>query len=282
MGAAGIMAGLEIAKSIPSIVTAITQGKQLKEMKRRWEGKFPTYKIPESQQQALAASRFMAMVQGAPGSRQAKEAIGRNIAGQMSAAKQAGSSSAALLGTISALGASGSEAISNQQAKDASYTASMTGRYLQQLNQMSGYEDKRYKINEFDPYMKAMQTIGALYQSKGENWNNAIGAIAGAGQSYLAAKNPDLGATMRTGSSGGAGDAGDKKTGFNSPAPNLSFPERDTAYLQFPQDAVGNFNNAFYGMEIPPATQQKYNMYDGMNQFMNQVYSSPMDYLSEG
>jgi hypothetical protein len=276
MSAAGVMAGLEGAKSLSSLALSGVQAFQLAKLKRQWEGKFPTYEIPESQKQALAASRFMAMVQGAPGSRQAKESINRNIASQMSAAKQMGNSPAALLGTVAALGASGSEAISNQQAKDASYTASMGGRYIQQQNQMSGYEDKQYKINKFDPYMAAMRTMGALKQAPWENFSNAINTLAGAGQSYLYATNPDLASTMKT----GAGDAGDTggKISWDSPAPDLSFPDQPTASLQFPQDIVGGFNNAYYGMEIPPATQQRYGMYDGMNQFMNQVYSNPMDY----
>jgi hypothetical protein len=276
MGAAGVMAGLEGAKSLSSFIVALNQARQLKNMKKEWEGKFPTYQIPESEKQALAASRFRAMV-GAPGAAAARERIGRQSAESMYNARQVGSSPAALLAAASGIDMNTKESMANQTAREEQQQASSFGQYLQSQHSMSGYLDKQYKINKFDPYMQAMKTIGALRQSQWENLSHGINALAGAGESYLYATNPDLAANMKTGS-GGAGDAGGNKTSFTSPAPDLSFPDQPTGMLQFPQSAVGGFNNAYYGMEIPPATQQRYGMYDSMNQFMNQVYSNPMDY----
>ena len=276
MSAAGLMAGLEGAKSVSSFIVAINQAKQLKKMKKEWEGKFPTYEIPESEKQALAASRFRAMT-GAPGAAAARERISRQSAESMANAKQVGSSPAALLGAASSIDMNTKEAMASQTAREEQQQAASAGQYQQAQHSMSGYLDKQYKINKFDPYMQAMKTIGALRQSQWENLSKGINALAGAGQSYLYATNPDLASTMNK-STGGAGDAGGNKTSFTSPAPDLSFPSQPTAMLNFPSDTIEGFNNAYYGMQVAPSAQQRYGMYDGMNQFMNQVYSNPMDY----
>lgn len=278
MSAAAVMAGLEGVKSLSSFIVALNQAKQLKKMKKEWEGKFPTYEIPESEKQALAASRFRAMA-GAPGAAAARERIARQSAESMFNAKQVGSSPAGLLAAASGIDMNTKEAMANQTAREEQQQAAASGQYIQAQHSMSGYLDKQYKINKYDPYMQAMKTIGALRQSQWENLSKGINALAGAGQSYLYATNPDLAASRKA--SGDAGDAGGG-TSWNSPAPDLSFPDQPTASLNFPPDAVGSFNNAYYGMNIPLSTQQRYGMYNGMNQFMNQVYSNPMDYYTEG
>jgi len=174
--------GMIAAQAIPEILKLKTSIDQKKMADKYAKTPRPAYEIPQAYKDYLQQTKFNAMVGGAPGSRQAREKIDRNIANQMNNAKQVGGSSAGLLGTVSALGQTGSEAIANQQANEQQYNYKNLQNYYNAEQLMGKQQIAKSEYDQRKPYDEAMAATSALHQASSENTMSAITGLMGAAQ----------------------------------------------------------------------------------------------------
>jgi hypothetical protein len=158
-----------------TIYKGIQAGKQKKQADQlREEYKRPTYEIPESVQQALQISKNLSL-SGLPG----VDLIEQQIMGQTSAGARAigdsAQGAAEQLAAITGLYSQGQQNLGALGVQDAQAQLMNQQNLVEQLNQYGQYEDKKFEINKFQPYLQAMQAAAALQEASMRNTEAVIG-----------------------------------------------------------------------------------------------------------
>lgn len=142
--------------------------------------KRPTYNIPEPIQRQLG-QREMNLNSRMAGAAQAEENIYQNQATAMGNVRQGATNSAALLGSAAIAQAQSNRAMTDLASQEAvDYQRRLDG-LSQAQNTMAGYQDKQWDINEYEPYMQAMEAKSALTQG---GLMNLYGGLSEAGSVF--------------------------------------------------------------------------------------------------
>ena len=141
----------------------------------------PTYAIPGAQQEALATSRSMAYGD-APGLQVAQANMGRNIAGGMSSALQAGGPEG--LAAASMLAQQGSDQSMALASMQNQWRTQQMGNVLAQLNRQAEYQDTAWRKNREEPYLNASEKSAQLRDAGYTNVNDSLYGAGGAVASF--------------------------------------------------------------------------------------------------
>jgi hypothetical protein len=167
--------------------------------KMRDEFDQPIYNIPGAQTEALGLARSLAYDPSLPGQQMIEAGMDRGLATGNRAIMEAGMSGAERLAAINAgvgnrldANAQLAQQMAAQQNAD---IAALQG----QLGTMAGYQDKRWQLNEQQPWMDAMEAANRLDEGGAQNMFGALNDITGLGA-----------ATITKGETSGAGTAGAK------------------------------------------------------------------------
>lgn len=118
----------------------------------------------------LAAQNY---TNGMPGFTQAKNAIDRNTAIAGATAVKGASSGGDILDSANKQAYNANIAQEQLAAQNASYKSNALGEYEGALGQEAGWQDKLYKNNQLEPYLRAANTAAALQGAGSINEFNA-------------------------------------------------------------------------------------------------------------
>lgn len=209
LGAAG-SAGISALSAMNPYMAAISAvgplargiygiAQKAKANKMRDEFDQPIYNIPGAQTEALGLARSLAYDPSLPGQQMIEAGMDRGLATGNRAIMEAGMSGAERLAAINAgvgnrldANAQLAQQMAAQQNAD---IAALQG----QLGTMAGYQDKRWQLNEQQPWMDAMEAANRLDEGGAQNMFGALNDITGLGA-----------ATITKGETSGAGTTGAK------------------------------------------------------------------------
>ena len=196
----------------------------------------PTYAIPGAQQEALATARSMAYGD-APGLQVAQANMGRNIAGGMSSALQAGGPEG--LAAASMLAQQGNDQSMDLASMQNQYRTQQMGNVLAQLNRQAEYQDTAWRKNREEPYLNASEKSAQLRDAGYTNVNDSLYGAGGAVASF--AKN---------GMFAGKGRYAGPTVGAPGVKPPVFDPQQGA-------DQTYDFNSLTPAELAPPADQSK-------------------------
>lgn len=133
----------------------------------------PEYQVPGAIQDAASTARNLVNSGERPGRSAAEEAIRQTTANAVNASRSSSSNSSELLAAISAASNRENQAMLNQDQLDANFKLQANNQLLQSLRQLGAAQDKRFQLNQMEPYLNDARTKAALTQG-------AIGNIFGA------------------------------------------------------------------------------------------------------
>ncbi len=187
-----ILAIVAAAASIYQLGKGISQDAKAKKLEKglvRPNYNPQEYKIPEEVDQYLNRTKMRALDQKLPGQSAMEDRIGRSTANATAATQQSGGSSAEILNSIASI-----QSAENRTMQDLNAMAAQNNMIKQQevdaaLLQSAGYKDKKFsvdnqmfdkkfQVNEYDPYKEKAAAISAL---KGASQQNVYGGIEGIG-----------------------------------------------------------------------------------------------------
>ena len=183
LAAAGVSAGLGLLQTGLGIGKSIKANKTRKRAQSFFEAN--QYKVPESATAALGVAQKQASGVSLPGESNIRAGLSESTATGVNQARDVGTSSADILGMMSGLYA-------NQQRQENNLGVQAAGRYDtnqrylgQALNDMAGYEDKKWQYNVLYPYQQMMGQAGQLSGQANQMISRGLGQVAGAGASYM-------------------------------------------------------------------------------------------------
>lgn len=149
------------------------------------EPKRPNYEIPKSAGEGLALSRQAAFSRN-PGAVQAMESTRQSGATGLSRLEGSAGGINQLLGGLAAITASTNAAERGILANEASDRFRRVANLQRSLGQMAQYQDKKFQINEMEPYLNEARTKAALMGGGFQNLFGGVGdAVSGiAGYRY--------------------------------------------------------------------------------------------------
>lgn len=139
--------------------------------------------IPGQVKQAtqLAAQNYY---NGMPGQQNALNNIQRNAGNAMFQGSRGASSGGDILDLASKINVGENAATNDLSAKAAEYRAQAAGAYENALNNAGGYQDKLYKNNVLDPYLRTANTAASLYGAGAQNQFSGLDTIGTAALGY--------------------------------------------------------------------------------------------------
>ena len=180
-----IMAG---TAGVGLVQAGLGVAKDIKANKKRKQGQSffdkNKFEIPESAKGALSLAQRQASSVTLPGEDLTRARLGETTARGVGAAKTAGTSSADILAHLSSL-------FGNEQRQDTGlgiqganrYDANQ--RYLgQALNNMAGYETKKWQYNVLYPYQQMMGQAGQLEGQGNQMISSGVGMVGSAAATY--------------------------------------------------------------------------------------------------
>lgn len=186
IAAAGISAGLGLLQTGLGIGKAAKASRTRKKAQSFFEAN--QYKVPESATAALGVAQRQASGLSLPGESQIRSKLGETTATGVQQARNVGTSSADILGMMSGLYA-------NQQRQETGLGIQAANRYDQNqrylgqaLNDMAGYEDKKWQYNVLYPYQQMMGQAGQLSGQGNQMISSGVGQIGGAAAAYMQSK----------------------------------------------------------------------------------------------
>lgn len=186
----------------------------------------PEYEIPEQMTKALRGAEFAAGAFGLPGEGRIQARMGAQTAAAQRGIMQSGQTSAEQIAGIAALDQNTKEQIANLGV-EAAQRKDRLQRYLDQTrSQYANYEDKKWQLNKFDPYLNAMRAAREAELASTQGFASTLQSFANFGNQAAESmkSNPEWWGIDKN-SSGVAGGASDK-TGMN-PNNMFDYPEMD-------------------------------------------------------
>lgn len=183
--AAAIAAGVSGAVGIGKFGVGMGQRAQANKLAKG--NIFQTEQMPGQVQLAtnLAAQNYY---NGMPGQAAAATNIGRNSANSFYQGSQGASSGNDLLDLAARLNQNTDVATNDLATKAAGYRADALGGYQNALGQEAAWQDKLYKNNTLDPYLRTANTAAAMYGAGSQNEFAGLDQVAAAGLGYADAK----------------------------------------------------------------------------------------------
>ena len=223
IAAAGISAGLGLLQTGIGVGKSIKANKIRKKAQSFFEAN--QYDVPGSATAALGVAQRQASGLSLPGESQIRAKLGETTATGVQQARNVGTSSADILASMAGLYA-------NQQRQETGLGIQGANRYDQNqrylgqaLNNMAGYEDKKWQYNVLYPYQQMMGQAGQLGGQANQEISGGIGQIAGAASSFMqgqAIKAPVTAAEQALGLGGTAAMASPSFQGVQYSAANYA------------------------------------------------------------
>lgn len=144
---------------------------------------FQNEQMPGQVQEAtnLAAQNYYG---GMPGQSAAQQRIGQNAANSFYNGSQGASSGGDLLDLAGKLDQNTNVATNDLATQAAAYKSSALSGYTGALNNEAGWQDKLYKNNTLDPYLRTANTAAAMYGAGKINEFSGLDQVATAGITY--------------------------------------------------------------------------------------------------
>jgi len=178
-----IGAGLGVLQTGLGIAKSIKANKLRKKAQSFFESN--QYAIPESATAALGVAQKQASGVSLPGESAIRARLGETTATGVQQAQNVGTSSADVLSSMAGL-------YGNQQRQEtglgiqAANRYDVNQRYLgQALNNMAGYEDKKWQYNVLYPYQQMLGQAGQLGGQANQEISGGVGQIASAGSAWM-------------------------------------------------------------------------------------------------
>jgi hypothetical protein len=154
--------------------------------------KRPTYRIPGAINESVATARGLANSSLRPGNDQALANIRQSTSNAIGAAQGVSNNAAQILSAVAGANNREQKAIQGNNALNAQFSFNAKQGLMNQLNNLAGYQDKAFQLNQMEPYMQKAQTKAALIGSGLQNlWKSAdsanfVNAFGGGGRSTQA------------------------------------------------------------------------------------------------
>lgn len=125
----------------------------------------PEYEIPSALTESTNVARSLVNSGNRPGRSIADEQIRRTTANMIDSARGASNSGTELLAAVSAANNNENQAMRQQDQMDANFGLQANNMLLQALNQMASAQDRKFEINQMQPFLDKAKTKAALTQS---------------------------------------------------------------------------------------------------------------------
>lgn len=146
--------------------------------------------VPEQMPSAITQATQLAQqnyTNGMPGTELAENGIKRAVTNATASASRGASSGGDILDAANKIQKNSNDATLDLAMKAASYKSNALGGYEAALGTEAGWQDKLYKNNTLDPYLRAANTAASLQGAGSINENNAIDGAATVVQSGVQA-----------------------------------------------------------------------------------------------
>jgi hypothetical protein len=211
------------AAAMGLLQTGIGFGKSIKanKIRKKAQSFFESnqYQVPESAQAALGVAQRQANGLSLPGESQIRAKLGETTATGIQQARNVGTSSSDILGMMSGLYA-------NQQRQETGLGIQAANRYDQNqrylgqaLNDMAGYEDKKWQYNVLYPYQQMMGQAGQLSGQANQMISGGLGQVANAGAAFMQSKAIQAPVTAAEQSLGLGGNKSQTGNGYGASMP---------------------------------------------------------------
>lgn len=226
---------------LPEINKLGLSGKYKRQADELAKVKQPKYEIPDAQREALTRSRILALNTRLPGQSTMEQKIGQSTAAGQRYATETASSGVDALATASAMTGNQQSALGDLAIGAAENYYANQQKLNQQLGIYSQFEDKKWDINQYQPYLAAKQRESELRHAADVNKQSAIEGGASA-----------LGYGLLYGDKMGLFNGGSATIKSLSPTPTGTTPSFNSPSTTAPYNYP--FENAFPTAE-PSSTQ---------------------------
>lgn len=170
-----VSAGIASGAATQSLVQAYIQHKKAKELSKTQR---PQYDIPQSEKDALANAKYVAGMTQLPGQNIMQQNLDSQSARAVSNLKDVSPNNAALGSNIGKIYRGNVEGQNQLGIMAAQNWLNNQGNLRGQQGQFAQYQDKKWDINQFQPYQNNMAAASALKYASNMNLNNASNQIA--------------------------------------------------------------------------------------------------------
>lgn len=167
--------GTQAEQTFQQRILSLIQGDRARKMRKEL-GSRPDYETPESAEEALGLSRSLASESELPGAGRIRNRLSGSTATGARSLIDSSSSPGAVAANIATLYAGEKDALVNLELAGINRQDQNRGRFLEQLGVMAGFEDKKFMLNELQPWLE-------LRAAAKEMENASIQNFFGAGQS---------------------------------------------------------------------------------------------------
>ena len=178
--------------------------------------KRPTYEIPLAEEEALKNARAMAAQTRLPGQDIIEQGIGASTAGGVKTVIETGQSPSQILNSVSNIYGNEMQQKNQLGVQAANFQQGNRMNLQGELKNYAQFQEKKFDINEMQPYEAAMAAAAALSGAGQQNIAGGITSMAGTGMNY-AANSPGKTPPTKLGlQNTGGGEEARPMTGYNA------------------------------------------------------------------
>lgn len=166
--------GLTGLSLLPEINKLGIAGKYKRQADELAKVKQPKYEIPDAQKEATTRARMLALETRLPGQSLMEQKIGAGTAAGQHYATETASSGVDALATANAMTANQQNALGDLAIGAAENYYANQQKLNQQLGVYSQFEDKKWDLNQYQPYLAAKQRESELRHAGDVNTQSAI------------------------------------------------------------------------------------------------------------
>jgi hypothetical protein len=152
---------------------------EAKKLKKELEaaGGRPQYEAPAAARESLNNARMLASMTRLPGQDQMEANLGQNSAQAISNVKDYAGGGVGAMAAVAGINQNQNQATADLGIQAANFRATNQKALQGSLNEFSGYQDKAFELNKFNPYLEKAAAIRALYASGRQNTVGGVKAI---------------------------------------------------------------------------------------------------------
>jgi hypothetical protein len=171
-----------LASAIPSIFRTIQGSRQIREGNQGLAGlDRPIYEMPEEVQRQLALSGAAYADPSMPGQQMMTDQTTQASSNAIAASREAGNPFA----TIASVQANQQAGMQNIGMQAAQFQENQRLQYMKQLQQVAGYRDTEFQMNEFAPYAQKYNEYRDMIGAGNKNLYSGIEGMTGAAMNVL-------------------------------------------------------------------------------------------------
>jgi hypothetical protein len=168
-----------IALIAPQLLKIGTGLFQTKSSEKYSKHERPKYEIPQAAYDEIDIAKMLASINKLPGQQATEERLASSTGAGLEAIKDVGRSSADITGAIPSILEKEQEKLTDLGTAAGQYKLNAQRMVGQALGNLASYQDKQWQLNEYMPYLSAMEAAKGLSGSGMQNIYGGISNIGG-------------------------------------------------------------------------------------------------------